>query len=422
MSFHHDLKISMKVTNRHVFGWCLFDLANSVLIINGAIYFPQWFVVENHGGDVLFNISLVVSTVIVFLSAPYIGLLSDEKISKWSVLLCTAIVLFLATISLAIIDQHVAEHKIRVGLSLIAFIGVLCAYQLGATVYSSMLSQLAEAKEYVKLSGYGAACTWVGAVAGILFVLPFVQGRVAFCRLSGPRAAFVPSALAYGVITAISLVFLPRLSPLEKSRSISFRTLKQDLWQLLTKKQVVLFLLSFILFSDAILTIGSNAPLYLSQVMQFSDTSRAMLFLLLFVCMAVGSLVPQRLRVNLRHSLMVILFGWVIILIPTSLIHSKWAFWVCFAIIGLLYGALINVSRVIFLVLSPASRVGEYFGLYTSFERVATFIGPVLWSLAVGMASLGANRYRFAMLSMDALILCGLYVFRRIQFDDRALR
>ncbi len=407
----------MSIAKRDLLGWCLFDFANSVLIINGALYFPQWFVVNNRGGDLWFNASLIISTVIVFFTAPHIGFLSDEKIHKRTVLAWCAVFLFASTLSLAVIDRSLLAHGLRVTCGMVAFICVLCSYQIGSAIYNSMLSQYADQKDFIRVSGYGAACSWAGAIVGILFVLPFVRGQYNLFGPPGPGAAFLPAAVMYGVITICSIALMRAPRRVTPNPNSSLRSWRKDLTTLLRNKDLMLFLISFVLFSDAILTIGSNAPLYLGEVMHFSDSGRAMLFLLLFTCMAIGALLPDlfKSRVNTKQAVIIALVGWCIILLPVSLIHSQNAFAACFGIIGLLYGALINLSRVVFILLSPKNQLGQYFGIYTSFERVATFLGPALWALvAVGLASLGPDRYRYAMLTMDALLICGLYAFTKV--------
>lgn len=46
-------------TNRRQrWGWYLFDFANSILIINGSLYFPQWLVIDNKVSGSIYTMPL----------------------------------------------------------------------------------------------------------------------------------------------------------------------------------------------------------------------------------------------------------------------------------------------------------------------------------------------------------------------------
>jgi UMF1 family MFS transporter len=92
---------------------------------------------------------------------------------------------------------------------------------------------------------------------------------------------------------------------------------------------------------------------------------------------------------------------------------------VLFAIVGFLFGALGNVMRACFLLLLPPDRIGQYFGLFASFQRFSTLVGPLVWILvALGFHNRGVDAYRASMLSMAVLIGISLFFLKKV--DDNS--
>lgn len=177
------------------------------------------------------------------------------------------------------------------------------------------------------------------------------------------------------------------------------------------------FLIAFFLFMDAVLTIEYNASFYLVTVMHFSENAKAALYLLLLSMAVLGALLPAYFgkRSTQKGMLIAILWGWVASLIFISITKNPVLFAALFATVGLLYGALGNVARVLFLQMTPQNRTAQHFGVYASLERVATFIGPLLWiATSWLMRGFGADRYRFSMITMAILVCVSIILLTKI--------
>ena len=57
-------------TKKNIFLWASYDFANSIITIVFFLYFSQWLVVEKGVSDLLFNMSFVVSSLFLVLTAP----------------------------------------------------------------------------------------------------------------------------------------------------------------------------------------------------------------------------------------------------------------------------------------------------------------------------------------------------------------
>ena len=89
-------------------------------------------------------------------------------------------------------------------------------------------------------------------------------------------------------------------------------------------------------------------------------------------------------------------------------------FTVAFSIVGIAFGALLSLSRTVYAGYLTPEQKGEMFGFYTTFERSASLLGPLLWGLQVwGLAPLGPARYRIAMASMNLFVGASLIILCR---------
>jgi UMF1 family MFS transporter len=316
--------------------------------------------------------------------------------------------MFAGTIGIYIASHFIRSYTLRTTAALISFVLTLWAFQVGLIPYNALLGQIVPKERYGTVSGIGTAFSWLGGVLGILFTLPFVTGK--FWHISpGRDQAFLPSALAFGVFAIFSLILLPSESEKTTGKELSpsvFRNYWISASHVLKEKPVCLFLISFMLISDALLTIQNNASIYLTKAMRLSDVEVALCFLSLMVGAAIGGVFSGYLysRIDPKRLLLGCLFLWPVLLLTVSRIESHIFFFVIFPIVGVLFGATFSICRVLFLLLAPSEERALHFGFYASFERTASIIGPAVWtgSLAI-FADNGGSNYRIALLAMAGM-------------------
>jgi len=393
-----------------LYAWYLFDFAGSALVANGGLYFPQWLVIDNHVSALWYNLCLIVSTMLLLATGPVLGYLSDTKYGRLFFLRASCTALFSSTIVLFITDRYIIVHTPRIIVALIAFIVVLYSYQLGIVFYNALLGRVANPDQYNRISARGLAWGWAGAVIGILVILPFVRGAVPLIS-AGRGQAFLPAAILFGVLAFLSLRRLPddRRGPEGSMVTIAdvYKNILRDARVAVESRPIFRFLLSYLVFSDAILTIENNASVYLSRALHYSETATALLAILLLIGAAVGALGAARLarRVGVKVVLLMALIVWIPVLFLVATLQNQVVFAAIFFVVGVLFGALINASRVIYLLLIPTNRRAEFFGLYSSFERMASIVGPLIWSIPFVLSPGGGDdRYRISMVLMSCML------------------
>jgi UMF1 family MFS transporter len=398
--------------------WYLFAFAGSVLVFNGGLYFPQWLVVDNHVSDFWYNGCLILTTVLLLISAPAFGRLSDRRLGRLLFLRLTAVAMFVGTVVLFVADHFVRPHELRVVIAVVGFILTLYSYQLSLVFHNALLGKVATVRTYATVSANGVASMLSGAIIGIVVILPFVEGSL-FHLPGGRGQAFLPSALLFAVLVVPSLCFMPddlRLNP-ETMESLGavYKCLWRDIVAIPRQKQLFVFLLAYLIYSDVVLTIEDNSSIYLEKVMGFADSEKAVLYLLLLVGAGLGAWLSGLLcqRVQYHRLLMCILAGWLAALGTIIFTSSPWIFYAVFFCVGMLFGALLSVSRVVYMFLLPAESRGQLFGIYTSFERSASLIGPLVWSAPIVLLT-GVGRYRISMLLMAVLVGISMVVIARL--------
>lgn len=404
-------------------GWYLFDFANSFLIINGGLYFPQWVIIDLELSDFWFNLCITLSSVLLFLTAPFLGALADKETSRPTTFLrVTSSVMFLSGIAIGLGGRILQDRQVMAVVSLISFGLIMYCYNVSLTFYNSLLGRISVPSLYARTSGKGMAFGWLGGIVGILVILPFVEGYVPGFQPAGRIQAILPATLLYGVLTAVSLMLLGNVAvesrPDAHVQTIGvLRALKSGLRDIFSRRILWLYLLGYFLFADAILTLQNNSPIYLEVVMGLDDTEKAMIFVLLLVMAAIGGVLSGRIaeRIGLKRTLLGTLMGWVVVMLSVSITRNLIFLVVLFGFVGLLFGSVWSVSRAFYLTAIQRSRTGVYFGLYSSYERCATIIGPLIWSATVALlANQGASRYRIAVVVLAFLVLLSIFVIRKV--------
>lgn len=414
----------VKQQRNQIFWWSFFDFANSIVIINIGLYFSQWLVVEKGVSEFWFNFMDVLATILLLLTIPAIGIISDAINKRVLFLRLTSIPIAIFTFLIGF-SGLMFKGISPIIISLFSFLMVLYFYQLSLIFYHAMLADLAKRGKYGIISGVGLAAGWIGSIIGLIIILPFVKGYIPFFQPSGRIQAFIPSAIIFTFFMTLSLVFLKEPKDSTTSSGLNKISIKQsyiklfnDIKELRNKPIILYFLIAYWLFIDAILTIQDNFPLYLEIVLKIPDTQKVFLGALLLIMAAIGALVIGRMGDKIGHekSLKYIIIGWVIVLILLLQVSVLWQLAIVVSLIGILFGGTWTITRALYISIIPATQRSEYFGFYASTERFASVIGPLVWSgFVVGLRAFGPLRYKVAIISMIFLIVLSLIFLKKVK-------
>ena len=457
-----EIRVEQRAPARERWSWALYDFANTIFSMNIAtLYFAVWLVSDLHvGRNTPVAIANGVSSLLVAVSIPVLGAISDATRRRKPWVVWFTIIACVATVAIAVVGQTVvpivgdqtlaaaalpADWHVSTS-ALIAIIGAFIvanyAYQAAQPFYNAMLPELAPLHEQGRLSGLGTALGYVGSIAGVLLVSGFFSGSIAgivplpdgllrpmraivpFTAHAGRVSTFVPTALLFLLFTVPLMVWCrDHLSATVQRTRIRWREAFAEVAHTVRDAKrhpgAIRFILASFLYQDAMGTIISYMALYAVVAMGFAKGTEQKLFLILTVPAVFGAYLCGILtdRIGPKKTLLLVISAWVVLLTAMILAPSQQAFWIVGFLIGLIYGGVSTAERPLLLSLVPDAEAGRYFSLMVLSARAAAVVGPFLWAFAVDLLSprFGTGfAYRSAVATVACAMLLALFILRKV--------
>lgn len=403
--------------------WALYYFAKSILIINGGLYFSQWLIVDNKVADFWYNIVMSATSVVVVFLGPLLGHYSDRRQKKVGPLTLMTILIFAFTITLVMSVHHVESRMLRVAIAIICFFGINCSYQLSLVVYNSMMGWLVPARLYARVSGVGLAAGWLGCILGLVLGVPFALGKLHVFAQPQRIDIFAPAAILFILLAAPSLWLMKDAHFTNNSDGVATppaetQSLLFAIRSILADRQVLYFYIFFFCTCDALVTIEANIPIYFNQVLKLTDIQKISMLLLFFLMASAGAVIGGFMADALGVKKVLLGTTCILCLAIILMIAAPTLFWfsLAWAFVASLFGSVWALSRALLTLLVPEQRRGEYFGVYTAFDRVGGILGPVIWSSVLFfLAGDMSHRYKVALGAMTICLIPGLLFLRKVQ-------
>jgi MFS transporter, UMF1 family len=407
-------------TKSNIFNWVLYDFANSIVFIVFFLYFSQWIVIEQGLSDLSYNLTFTISAVLLLLTVPLTGTLLDKHWRRITGLRYTTIfsALFFATTAILAINNKPV-------LALIGFAIALYFYLMAFTFYTPLINDIASEDSRGKVSGWGIAGNYLGQITGLLIVLPFSQGTWNLFSSSARAETLLPATIIFLIFSLPMLIFFKEDA---KKRDVEVsggfinhvkHTIKESK-SIISIRSVGFFLLAYLLFNDAIITVANNFGIFLEQVWHVSDTIKTMILLGILLTSAIGGTVSGIIADKYGHkkTLMGILILWAVVFPFIGFINKFSLFIVAAVIMGLAFGANWTVSRSLMGHVAPKGKHNLAFAYFGLAERASSFLGPLVWGLVVsGLVNLGSVRYRIAISVLTFFIFLGIWSLTKVKSD-----
>jgi MFS transporter, UMF1 family len=402
------------VKKREVFGWAMYDFANSgyttvVLTAIFAAYFVGGIAQKAEWATFAWTAALSVSYAIVMLTMPSIGAYADMHAAKKRLLGLTTIACVVATAALAF-----AGHG-SVALAVVLIILSNTFYSYGESLTSSFLPELAKPEAFGKVSGWG----WSFGYFGGMLALGISLGYVLWAQSKGISAdRFVPvtmvmTAVIYGAAASVTFWLLTeRAVPSREAMGqsgfkASLNQLKATFNQAKHFKDFMWFLACGACYQGGVAVAITLAAIYAEQVIGFKPQETMVLIFVLNIAAAVGAFGFGYFQDKVGHkiALGITLVGWIATCIIAAITTTKGGFWYAAAIAGFCMGSSQSAGRAMAAMFAPPKQAGEFFGLWTFATRLASIIGPLSYGAITWMT--GGNQ-RVAILSTSVLFVAGL--------------
>jgi UMF1 family MFS transporter len=356
------------------------------------------------------GLCLSITGLIVALLNPFLGFLTDKYAIKKQATLFSALVTFVALLILFFTPQN---HWL---LSLAAFGLGLIGFNLSLSFYDSILNLVTEKSRQHQVSALGYSLGYLGG--GILFLINvlMVQNPNSF-GLSSPAQAIKWSFLSVALWWLIfSFPFYKYVQEPKNYPSHNFSSLVIQFHHSLTKiwhdQNLVIFLLAYWLFIDAVYTIINMATDYGTAIgLESADLIKALL-LVQFLGFPFAWIAGYLTRYFNPKSLLISLLTIYLVAIQWAMkMKAPWEFWVLACLIAMAQGGVQSLSRSIFANLIPDQSSGEYFGIFNLVGRFASILGPLL----IAFLTYWTQSNRLALAGLLIPLALGMFLLIRVQ-------
>jgi len=373
---------------RSIFGWCMYDWANSAFATTVmAGFFPVFFKeFWSVGADATVSTARLglansLAGIAVALAAPLLGAIADRGSSRKRFLLFFAYMGVVMTASLYMVSK--GNWPMAVAVYVISTIG----FSGGNIFYDSLLTGVASYKRIDFVSTLGYSLGYLGG--GLLFALnvwmTLSPSTFGFANAgSAVRFSFLTVGVWWAVFTIPLILFVKE--PTDRKTAPRVSALKAGFWQLRDTfrevrhlKTIFLFLFAYWLYIDGVHTVIRMAVDYgISIGFESKD-----LIVALLITQFVGF--PSALgfgyignKIGARRAIFIAIAVYLAVSIWASFIQNTYEFYMLAIVVGLVQGGIQALSRSYYAKIIPLDKPAEYFGFYNMVGKFAAVFGPLL--------------------------------------------
>lgn len=414
--------MSLKVINKKVLSWALYDWANSVFyttVMAGffPVFFKKYWNSETTVSQSTERLGwiLAITGFCLAVLAPYLGVLSDYRRAKKKFLFFFMMMGVLATGGLFWVPQ--GEWLISALLYGLAFFSAAASVIFN----DSLLVSVTSPDKYDYVSSFGFSLGYLGG--GLLFIVNVLMFQKPewfglASGIDGVRYSFLMVSIWWFLFSIPSLLFVPEPETSAAKASLSqlfvqsFHELNKTFFELFRQKNLFLFIVAYWFYIDGVSTVMSMAVDFgMSIGFEAGDLIKSLL-VVQFVGFPAAYLAGYLAGVlNTKKVIIGSLIIYIAVVIGAAYMSKPIHFYMMAVLIGLAQGGVQALSRSLFASLIPADKAGEYFGFFNLLGKFASVIGPVLMALA---ARFWGDPQK-TILSLLILFGFGIYFLSRVQ-------
>jgi UMF1 family MFS transporter len=398
-----------------IVAWTLFDFANtafSVVIV--TVIFSRYFTTHVAGGQRwLWGLAVSVSMVIAAMLSPPLGAAADFSQRRKRFLALFTGVSIVCTALLFFVD----EGMVLAGIVLFVLANV--GFEGGLVFYDAFLPAITSPRSYGRVSGYGFAMGYLGALAVLLLVNLILPPATQPDYLHFVRLTFVVAAGFFLVFSIPLFAFVPEplldREPVRSYVRLGLQRARTTFRALFVDREypaIARFLVAFFLYNDGILTVIAFAAIFAQNVLAMSDHEIIIFFATVQTSAILGSLIfgPITDHIGPKKTITITLSLWIAIAVGAYFVQSVTEFYVVALAAGIAIGSSQSASRTMMAFLIPKDREAEFFGFYDGlFGKASAVIGPLVYGIVGDLTS-----ERIATLSIGGFFLAGLVILQGI--------
>ena len=403
--------------------WIMYDVGNSAFVLLSTAVVPIYAnsLLEAAGQDNIvstWGYAQTVASLVIALLMPILGSIADVqgmKIKFFLGFFLTGVVMCLG---------------MSLPLGWLAFLIVYVLATIGLngslTFYDSMLIDTTSNERMDKVSSHGYAWGYVGSTIPFIVCIAVIFGGPALLGLDTAactRISFLITALWWVAFTVPLLRSYRQVHyrttadhTAEAVRG-TFRELAGTFRRIARDRSLLLFMIAFFFYIDAVNTVISMSTSYGTQL--GIDSTQLVIALLVtqFVAFPCAILYGRLAgRFGAKRMIVIAVIAYLgIVMFAAFFLKTAVEFWILAILVGMFQGGIQALSRSYYGKIIPKDHANEYYGFYDIFGKTASVLGTFL----VATTTAVTGNASFGVLSIAVLLVAAL-VLLLVQKDPTA--
>ena len=398
-----------------IFAWTLFDFANtafSVIIV--TVIYSRYFANHVAGGQRwLWGLAVSLSMILAAAIAPPLGAAADYSRNKKAFLLFFTLASVVSTGLMFFVEEGM------VLLGIVLFVVANVGFEGGIVFYDAFLPSITSRYSYGRVSGYGFAMGYLGALVVLLIVNLILPESTHPDYLFFVRVSFVVAASFFLFFSLPMFIWVPEPMQVEirppRVIRYGFQQATETFRALFVKREhpsVARFLIAFFIYNDAVLTIIAFAAIFAEDMLHMTDKDIIGFFAIVQTSAVLGSFAFGILtdKIGPKKTISITLLIWIAITVGAFFVASVSAFYAVALGAGAAIGSSQSASRSLMALLTPKEREAEFFGFYDGLcGKASAVVGPLLYGVIADFTN-----ERFAVLFVGLFFLIGLIILQGV--------
>jgi MFS transporter, UMF1 family len=423
-----------KNDKKEIFGWMLYDWANSAFYTSvvavligpylvalaekavgkeGVIFELSFFKVTPGG---LLGVCIAISVLLMVILLPILGAIADYTHLKKSMM---AIFCYGGVISSALL--FFVKNDSYIWCSVLLIVSNMC-FASANVFYNAFLIDICSEDQRDKISSYGYGLGYIGGVAMLVLNLLLINNaeNIGIDKALAVRISFLAASLWWGVFGFFSFYLIKSRDAVKDVPdgknlvAVGFVEIWETLKELRRLKYTMIFLIAYLFYNDGIQTVILMSSTFLSQEL-FTQAQRdasevqaflIQIFLIAQVSAFVGAMVFERIArvIGAKRTIILSLIIWCgIVIFAYGFLQTQFQAMIMGGFIGLVLGAAQALSRSLYSQMIPVGRESSFFGLYEISEKGTSWMGQLMFTIVIGYT----GSFRQAILALIFFFVAG---------------
>jgi UMF1 family MFS transporter len=382
--------ITRPADRRTLFGWVVFDFANSayttlVVTFVYSTYFVSTMAPDPLIGTALWSRGVTLTALCVAFFSPLLGALADQGGLRKPFLFLSTAVTVAGTAVLYWIEPG------QMMWALVWFVVSNVAFEFSNVFYNAYLPDITTSRNIGRISGVGWGVGYIGGLAAMVFVLAaFIHPAVPWFGVSTAngahvRAACLVVAIWFALFSIPLFLWVPPTAPKNRTGWMTIvknavSDLKHTFRDIRAYRQIVRLLVARMIYNDGLVTIFAFGGIYAAGTFGFSFQEIMIFGIVLNVAAGIGALIMGIFddRLGGKKTIQISNAVLALAVLMAVLAPDKPMFWTAGILVGFFAGPNQSASRSLLGRFVPKDKENQFYGFFAFSGKLTAFMGPLL--------------------------------------------